>query len=172
MDYLTRLLLGLGLAIPKSAWAGENTQGPVALVTQYINLGYNATAKSLYLEQAGEGCTVNESTEMAGASVICLASKNLSESGNSYAQILNQMLSSVWATTQNESKNKYTNLTLASDLNFGETYSHNEDDDTESCSTEHTPIKFGGKVFDGNGHTIKNLCYIQRKDGDRYIGLF
>ena len=172
MDYLTRLLLGLGLAIPMSAWAGENTQGPVALVTQYINLGYNATAKSLYLEQAGEGCTVNESTEMAGASVICLASKNLSESGNSYAQILNQMLSSVWATTQNESKNKYTNLTLASDLNFGETYSHNEDDDTESCSTEHIPLKFGGKVFDGNGHTIKNLCYIQRKDGDSYIGLF
>ena len=172
MDYLTRLLLGLGLAIPMSVWAGDNTQDPVALVNQYINLGYNATAKSLYLEQAGEGCTVDESTEMAGASVTCLASKNLSESNNSFAETLNQMLSSVWATTQNESKNKYTNLTLASDLNFGETYSYNEDDDTESCSTEHTPIKFGGKVFDGNGHTIKNLCYIQRKDGDRYIGLF
>ena len=48
MNYLTRLLLGLGLAIPMSAFAAEtlNWNQPV-----YLNLGYSAEDGVLYLKQ-------------------------------------------------------------------------------------------------------------------------
>lgn len=175
MNYMIRLLFVASVILSVSTAWGQKYPSAAPLLEQYLNFAHNATGDALYLEQSDNACETDEPVEMDGIPLICINSVRTDNDARSIAQILEIMLNGsadapggYWKNSLDVSKNQYTDLVLASDLDFKEIYNSTEG----ACSVEHTPLTFGGKNFNGGGHAVKNLCYVQKSNGSKPIGLF
>jgi hypothetical protein len=152
MNYLTRLLLGLGLAVPMSGWA----QG----AGKFLNLYYKN--KVLYLGQYDASCKVGTATD----GYTCVNTQEV-KSSLTVRGAINNLISGKWVSgTVNASQYQSTELNLRTDIDFGQ----NKSDGT--CSENHNFLPFSGLTLNGLGHTISNLCRVDNGQTKRYLGLF
>ena len=167
MNYLTRLLLGLGLTIPMSAFAAEtlNWNQPV-----YLNLGYSAEDGVLYLKQKNGDCTIG-SVNTDG--VECVNSVKVTSTlpvSDAFVKVLRMDLGGNkfgfrWKTNPNPDQKQSSTLVLASDLDFHELQSG-------GCVEDHFAPDFTGSEFDGSGYKISNLCKNIDDQTGSSVGLF
>lgn len=142
MNYLTRLLLGLGLAIPMSGWA----EG----AGKFLNLYYKN--KALYLGQYDASCKVGTATDGYTCANTQEVKSSLTVRGAFYNVITGKWVSG----TANASQYQATDLYLLTDIDFGQ----NNSDGT--CSDNHAFLPFLGKTFNGQYKTISNLCRVDK----------
>lgn len=142
MNYLTRLLLGLGLAVPMSGWA----QG----AGKFLNLYYKN--KALYLGQYDASCKVGTATD--GYTCVKFEEiKNALPVRGAFYNVINGK----WVSgTVNASQYQSTELNLRTNIDFGQ----NNSDGT--CSENHNFLPFSGITLNGLGHTISNLCRVDK----------
>jgi hypothetical protein len=179
MNYLTRLLLGLGLAIPMSVWAAPF--GPTPPEDDvYLNLSYYGMDGALYLEQSNGQCVKNMpyflNLDGILLSVTCVASEKI---GDSFKETYNKVIKMTGAGSTSESRWKPKNanpaqyqstvLKLATNIDLNEF-----DADGKNCSETkaHDPLDFYGATLDGLNHTISNLCRADNGHMDQWFGLF
>ena len=142
MNYLTRLLLGLGLAIPMSVWAGD--------AGKFLNLYYKNNA--LYLGQYDASCKVGTATD----GYTCVNTQEV-KSSLTVRGAINNLISGKWVSgTANASQYQSTELNLRTNIDFGQ----NNSDGT--CSENHNFLPFLGKTFNGQYKTISNLCRVDK----------
>lgn len=142
MNYLTRLLLGLGLAIPMSVWA----QG----AGKFLNLYYKN--KALYLGQYDASCKVGTATD----GYTCVKFEEIKNALPVRGAFYNVITGKWVSGTANASQYQATDLYLLTDIDFGQ----NNSDGT--CSDNHAFLPFLGKTFDGKDKTISNLCRVDK----------
>ena len=142
MNYLTRLLLGLGLAIPMSVWAED--------AGKFLNLYYKN--KALYLGQYDASCKVGTATD--GYTCVKFEEiKNALPVRGAFYNVINGK----WVSgTVNASQYQSTELNLRTNIDFGQ----NNSDGT--CSENHNFLPFSGITLNGLGHTISNLCRVDK----------
>ena len=143
MNYLTRLLLGLGLAVPMSGWAED--------AGKFLNLYYKN--KALYLSQETKACSKGTS-DVEGYT--CANTQEVKSSLTVRGAISN-VISGKWVSgTANASQYQSTELNLRTNIDFGQ----NKSDGT--CSENHSFLPFSGLTLNGLGHTISNLCRVDK----------
>lgn len=142
MNYLTRLLLGLGLAVPMSGWA----QG----AGKFLNLYYKN--KALYLGQYDASCKVGTATD----GYTCVNTQEVKSSLTVRGAFYNVITGKWVSGTANASQYQSTELNLRTNIDFGQ----NKSDGT--CSENHNFLPFSGLTLDGLGHTISNLCRVDK----------
>ena len=142
MNYLTRLLLGLGLAVPMSVWAGD--------AGKFLNLYYKN--KALYLGQYDASCKVGTATD----GYTCVNTQEVKSSLTVRGAFYN-VINGKWVSgTVNASQYQSTELNLRTNIDFGQ----NKSDGT--CSENHNFLPFSGITLNGLGHTISNLCRVDK----------
>jgi hypothetical protein len=141
MNYLTRLLLGLGLAIPMSGWAED--------AGKFLNLYYKNNA--LYLGQYDASCKVGTATN----GYTCVNTQEVKSSLTVRGAFYN-VITGKWSGTVNASQYQSTELNLRTNIDFGQ----NNSDGT--CSENHNFLPFSGITLNGLGHTISNLCRVDK----------
>ena len=143
MNYLTRLLLGLGLAVPMSGWAED--------AGKFLNLYYKN--KALYLGQYDASCKAGNT---ATDGYTCVNTQEV-KSSLTVRGAINNLISGKWVSgTANASQYQSTELNLRTDIDFGQ----NKSDGT--CSENHNFLPFSGLTLNGLGHTISNLCRVDK----------
>ena len=142
MNYLTRLLLGLGLAIPMSVWAGD--------AGKFLNLYYKNNA--LYLGQYDASCKVGTATD----GYTCVKFEEIKNALPVRGAFYNVITGKWVSGTANTSQYQATDLYLLTDIDFGQ----NNSDGT--CSDNHAFLPFLGKTFNGQYKTISNLCRVDK----------
>ena len=168
MNYLTRLLLGLGLAIPMSALAAEPPLNWAKSV--YLNLGYSAADNALYLKQKNEKCTIGSVNEDGVECVNFAQVKADFPVSDAFVKVLRMDLGGNkfgfrWRTNPDPDLKQSSTLVLASDLDFHELQAG-------VCVEDHFAPDFTGKVFDGSGYIISNLCKTIDDQTGSSVGLF
>ncbi|ADL27390.1 hypothetical protein FSU_2546 [Fibrobacter succinogenes subsp. succinogenes S85] len=168
MNYLTRLLLGLGLAIPMSALAAEPPLNWAKSV--YLNLGYSAADNALYLKQKNEKCTIGSVNEDGVECVNFAQVKADFPVSDAFVKVLRMDLGGNkfgfrWRTNPDPDMKQSSTLVLASDLDFHELQAG-------VCVEDHFAPDFTGKVFDGSGYIISNLCKTIDDQTGSSVGLF
>ncbi len=168
MNYLTRLLLGLGLAIPMSAFAAEKPLDWDKSV--YLNLGYSAADNALYLKQKNEKCTIGSVNEDGVECVNFAQVKADFPVSDAFVKVLRMDLGGNkfgfrWRTNPDPDMKQSSTLVLASDLDFHELQAG-------VCVEDHFAPDFTGKVFDGSGYIISNLCKTIDDQTGSSVGLF
>lgn len=144
MNYLTRLLLGLGLTIPMAVWAQ-----PAGPAKKYLNLYYKDNA--LYLGQYNQNCKTGNSTNYG----TCVKSEEIKAALPVRGAFYN-VISGKWvAASANASQYQATDLYLLTDIDFGQTLGVDG-----KCSENHAFLPFFGKTFNGQYKTISNLCRV------------
>lgn len=142
MNYLTRLLLGLGLAIPMSVWAGD--------AGKFLNLYYKN--KALYLGQYDASCKVGTATD----GYTCVKFEEIKNALPVRGAFYNVITGKWVSGTANASQYQSTELNLRTNIDFGQ----NNSDGT--CSDNHAFLPFLGKTFNGQYKTISNLCRVDK----------
>ena len=168
MNYLTRLLLGLGLAIPMSALAAEPPLNWAKSV--YLNLGYSAADNALYLKQKNEKCTIGSVNEDGVECVNFAQVKADFPVSDAFVKVLRMDLGGNkfgfrWRTNPDPDMKQSSTLVLASNLDFHELQAG-------VCVEDHFAPDFTGKVFDGSGYIISNLCKTIDDQTGSSVGLF
>lgn len=168
MNYLTRLLLGLGLAIPMSALAAEPPLNWAKSV--YLNLGYSAADNALYLKQKNEKCTIGSVNEDGVECVNFAQVKADFPVSDAFVKVLRMDLGGNkfgfrWRTNPDPDLKQSSTLVLASNLDFHELQAG-------VCVEDHFAPDFTGKVFDGSGYIISNLCKTIDDQTGSSVGLF
>ncbi|OWV20653.1 hypothetical protein B7982_13700 [Fibrobacter sp. UWB2] len=168
MNYLTRLLLGLGLAVPMSALAAEPPLNWAKSV--YLNLGYSAEDNALYLKQKNEKCTIGSVNEDGVECVNFAQVKADFPVSDAFVKVLRMDLGGNkfgfrWRTNPDPDMKQSSTLVLASDLDFHELQAG-------VCVEDHFAPDFTGKVFDGSGYIISNLCKTIDDQTGSSVGLF
>ena len=153
MMYLKRLLVALGLLLPVSVWA----QGAVS--KQYLNLYYKS--KQLYIGLYSKNCEVGSSSDEGS----CVKSYEIKSDQTVRSAFVNAVTEQ-WVGTPNATKMQSATLNLATDIDFGYTFENG------SCSDNFGYLFFSGSFFDGQYHTISNLCSIDDGQTKRNLGLF
>ena len=157
MENLKRLLVLAAMFLPMSAWAAPFDSGSEK---KHINLYYKSEA--LYIAQEDKACTVGSSTVDDGT---CVRSYDTSDQTVRSAFInatTDQWVSGTAKATMMQSNT----LNLATDIDFGYTFENG------SCSDNFVYLFFSGSVFDGQDHTISNLCSIDDGQTKQNLGLF
>lgn len=144
MNYLTRLLLGLGLTIPMAVWAQ-----PAGPAKKYLNLYYKD--KALYLGQYNQNCKTGNSTNYG----TCVKSEEIKAALPVRGAFYNVINGKWVATSANASQYQATDLYLLTDIDFGQTLGVDG-----KCSENHAFLPFFGKTFNGQYKTISNLCRV------------
>ena len=153
MNYIIRLLLAASLILPVSVWA----QGVAP--KQYLNLYYKS--KQLYIGLYNKNCVVGNSSEEG----TCVKSYEIKPEQTVRSAFVNAVTEQ-WVGTPNATKMQSATLNLATDIDFGYTFENG------SCSDNFGYLFFSGSVFDGQYHTISNLCRIDDGQTKRNLGLF
>lgn len=153
MNYIIRLLLAASLILPVSVWA----QGVAP--KQYLNLYYKS--KQLYIGLYNKNCVVGNSSEEG----TCVKSYEIKPEQTVRSAFVNAVTEQ-WVGTPNATKMQSATLNLATDIDFGYTFENG------SCSDNFGYLFFSGSVFDGQYHTISNLCRIDDGQAKRNLGLF
>lgn len=154
MNYLTCLLLGLGLAIPMSVWA----QG--AVTKQYLNLYYKS--KELYIGLYKKNCVAGNSSEEG----TCVKSYEIKPAQSVRSAFVNAISQQWISGTPDATKMQSATLNLATDIDFGYTFENG------SCSENFDFLPFSGLSFNGHNHMMSNFCRIDNGQTKRYLGLF
>ena len=144
MNYLTRLLLGLGLTIPMAVWAQ-----PAGPAKKYLNLYYKDNA--LYLGQYNQNCKTGNSTNYG----TCVKSEEIKAALPVRGAFYNVINGKWVAASANASQYQATDLYLLTDIDFGQTLGVDG-----KCSENHAFLPFFGKTFNGQYKTISNLCRV------------
>ena len=110
MNYLTRLLLGLGLTIPMAVWAQ-----PAGPAKKYLNLYYKDNA--LYLGQYNQNCKTGNSTNYG----TCVKSEEIKAALPVRGAFYNVINGKWVAASANASQYQATDLYLLTDIDFGQT---------------------------------------------------
>lgn len=153
MNYLTRLLLGLGLAIPMSGWAED--------AGKFLNLYYKS--KELYIGLYKKNCVAGNSSEEG----TCVKSFEI-KSMLSVRGAFNNAISGQWVSgTPDVAKMQSATLNLTTDIDFGQTLGLDG-----KCSENFSFLPFSGLTFNGQNHTISNLCRVDDGQTKQYLGLF
>ena len=168
MNYLTRLLLGLGLAIPMSAFAAETPLNWTKSV--YLNLGYSATDGMLYLKQKNGDCTIGS---VNADGVECVKSVKVTTDlpvSDAFVKVLRMDLGGNkfgfrWKKDPDPALKQSSTLVLSSNLDFHELQNG-------VCVEDHFAPDFTGTVFDGSGYIISNLCKTIDDQTGSSVGLF
>ena len=153
MENLKRLLVLAAMFLPMSAWAAPS--GP-----KYLNLYYKNS--QLFVGLYKKDCVAGSSSEDEGT---CVRSYDTSEQTIRSAFInatTDQWVSGTAKATMMQSNT----LNLATDIDFGYTFENG------SCSDNFVYLFFSGSVFDGQDHTISNLCSIDDGQTKQNLGLF
>ncbi len=153
MKNQSRLLVVLGLLLPMSVWA----QGAVS--KQFLNLYYKS--KQLYIGLYSKNCEVGSSSDEGS----CVKSYEIKSDQTVRSAFVNAVTEQ-WVGTPNATKMQSATLNLATDIDFGYTFENG------SCSDNFGYLFFSGSVFDGQYHTISNLCSIDDGQTKRNLGLF
>ncbi|SOD12733.1 Por secretion system C-terminal sorting domain-containing protein [Fibrobacter sp. UWB16] len=146
MNYLTRLLLGLGLTIPMAVWAQ-----PAGPAKKYLNLYYKDNA--LYLGQYNQNCKTGNSTNYG----TCVKSEEIKAALPVRGAFYNVINGKWVAASANASQYQATDLYLLTDIDFGQTLGVDG-----KCSENHAFLPFSGLTFDGKNKTISNLCRVDK----------
>ena len=161
MENLKRLLVLAAMFLPMSAWAAPFDSGSEK---KHINLYYKSEA--LYIAQEDKACTVGSSTVDDGTCVKTAEIKSmLPVRGAFYNVVFGKWVSE----TTDGSPSQYQSnvLNLKTDIDFGQTLG-----DDGKCSENHAFLSFSGLTFNGQNHTISNLCRVDNGAMDQYVGLF
>ena len=154
MNYIIRLLLAASLILPVSVWA----QGVAP--KQYLNLYYKSN--QLYIGLYNKNCVVGNSSEEG----TCVKSYEIKPEQTVRSAFVNAISQQWISGTPDAIKMQSTKLNLATDIDFGYTFENG------SCSENFDFLPFSGLSFNGQNHTISNLCRIDDGQTKRYLGLF
>ena len=154
MKYLSRLLVVLSMLLPVAVWS--QGAGPVK---QFLNLYYKS--KQLYIGLYSKNCEVGSSSDEGS----CVKSYEIKSDQTVRSAFVNAVTEQ-WVGTPNATKMQSATLNLATDIDFGYTFENG------SCSDNFGYLFFSGSVFDGQYHTISNLCSIDDGQTKRNLGLF
>ncbi|WP_290763091.1 T9SS type A sorting domain-containing protein [Fibrobacter sp. UBA4297] len=158
MNYIIRLLLAASLILPVSVWA----QGVAP--KQYLNLYYRND--QLYVGQYKFSCEIGKKDNDRGD---CVFSHGItSEYKVRTAFYAATVTSKKWVLKDAETDQKQsTVLNLATDINFGQVL-----DEEGKCSENHNFLPFVGATFNGQNHTISNICRVFNGTMNTYAGFF
>ena len=158
MNYIIRLLLAASLILPVSVWA----QGVAP--KQYLNLYYRNA--QLYVGQYKFSCEIGKKDNDRGD---CVFSHEItSEYKVRTAFYAATVTSKKWVLKDAETDQKQsTVLNLATDINFGQVL-----DEDGKCSENHNFLPFVGATFNGQNHTISNICRVFNGTMNTYAGFF
>ena len=112
----------------------------------------------LFLSQSATGCVEDAPTPAPASPFLFAAPKPCFKSVGPFttAAEVNEGLANLIATTWNDKNNHP--LHLESDIDLGGFDSKTAE---ESCDAQLVPLSFlGGQTFVGDGHMIKNICYV------------
>ncbi len=161
MENLKRLLVLAAMFLPMSAWAAPFDSGSEK---KHINLYYKSEA--LYIAQEDKACTVGSSTVDDGTCVKTAEIKSMLPVRGAFYNVV----SGKWVSeTTDDSPSQYQSnvLNLKTDIDFGQTLGVDG-----KCSENHAFLSFSGLTFNGQNHTISNLCRVDNGAMDQYVGLF
>ncbi len=136
----------------------------------YLNLGYSAADNALYLKQKNEKCTIGSVNEDGVECVNFAQVKADFPVSDAFVKVLRMDLGGNkfgfrWRTNPDPDLKQSSTLVLASDLDFHELQAG-------VCVEDHFAPDFTGKVFDGSGYIISNLCKTIDDQTGSSVGLF
>ena len=136
----------------------------------YLNLGYSAADNALYLKQKNEKCTIGSVNEDGVECVNFAQVKADFPVSDAFVKVLRMDLGGNkfgfrWRTNPDPDMKQSSTLVLASNLDFHELQAG-------VCVEDHFAPDFTGKVFDGSGYIISNLCKTIDDQTGSSVGLF
>ncbi len=156
MKYLNSLLVLVSMLLPTAVWA--QAANPVK---KYLNLYYKNS--QLFVGLYKKDCVAGSSSEDEGT---CVRSYEITSEQTVRSAFINATTNQWVSGTANATMMQSNTLNLATDIDFGYTFENGK------CSDNFVYLFFSGSVFDGQDHTISNLCSIDDGQTKQNLGLF